>query len=473
MASDHPAILRNPSPVWGSAVALRTGWLRWQQGNTTRKVLAASVVLMALTVVCKIVAAAREVVTAYWFGTGDALDAFVVAITIPTFAVMALGNSAGSALLPTLTQVRERSGREAANRLLRESTFWTVVLLLIASIFLASAATWLLELVSPGFEPWKRGLARELMLILIPVVVLRGVISLHTGVLNSQERFAASGLVPVLTPLVSIVLMFALGGYLGIRALAWGILAGSAAEAIATGWSLRESGYRLLPSVAWPSPQLRLVFRQYMPLVVAAGLMSSTTIVDNAMASQLGSGSVATLNFGHKLVLLAISIPTLSISRAIFPYFSQLAAQQNWIELRTMMRRSLLWVMLGMIPLTIVLFSFSRPLTAFVLQRGAFSPDATDRVAWVQAMYALQIPFYAASILYVRLISSLGRNHLLTICTVLSIVLNIVLNYVLMQRMGVAGIALSTSIVYAVACVFLALAARNGLNGNKRHGKVH
>ncbi len=194
--------------------------------------------------------------------------------------------------------------------------------------------------------------------------------------------------------------------------------------------------------------------------------MSSTVIVDNAMASQLGSGSVATLSYGRKLVLLAISIPTLSISRAVFPFFSQLVAQQNWAELRALMRRSQRVVLLGMIPLTIVLFCFSRPLTTLVLQRGAFSPEDTDSVAWTQALYALQIPFYAISMLYVRLISSLGRSHLLTLSTIVSIVLNIALNYVLMQYMGVAGIALSTSIVYAAACLFLACVTYKGIDGD-------
>ncbi len=237
MTVDESTLVRRTSPVWGSALALRAGWSRWQRRSTTRKVLAAQRPANGAHGGLQDRGGRREVVTAYWFGTGDALDAFVVAFTIPTFAAMALGNAAGSALLPTLTQVRQRSGRQAANQLLRESSFWTLVLLLAACMLLGAGATWLLELVSPGFEPWKQALARELMLILIPVVVLRGVISLYTGVLNSQERFAASGVVPVLTPLISIALMFALGGRLGIRALAWGMLAGSLAEAVAIGWS--------------------------------------------------------------------------------------------------------------------------------------------------------------------------------------------------------------------------------------------
>jgi Na+-driven multidrug efflux pump len=41
--------------------------------------------------------------------------------------------------------------------------------------------------------------------------------------------------------------------------------------------------------------------------------------------------------------------------------------------------------------------------------------------------------------------------------TVISFTFNIALDYLLMQRLGVAGIALSTSLVYAAAFTFLAL----------------
>ncbi len=454
------------SLLWGSAIALRSGWLRWQRGDATRRILATSVVLMVLTVVCKLGAGTREVVTAYWFGASDALDAFVVALTIPTFAAMALGNAAGSALLPTFTRVRERQGHATANRLLQETTFWTALLLLGAACIVAVSSGWLLDLVGPGFASWKQMLAHQLMLVLVPVIVLRGIISLHASVLNSQEQFTASGLTPVLTPLACIIVLLMLGNRLGICALAWGMTIGALAETIVLAWVLRSTGYRLCPRLAAPSPELVQVFRQYLPLAVAAALMSSTTIVDNAMASRLGSGSVATLSYGRKLVLLAISIPTLSISRAIFPYLSRLVAQRNWNQLRDTLRKSQTAVMLVMIPLAVALFCFARPLTAFVLQRGAFGAQDTDSVAWVQAMYALQIPFYAASILYVRLISSLGRNHLLTISTVVSILLNIGLNYLLIRVMGVAGIALSTSIVYAVACAFLMYISHRSMRQN-------
>ncbi len=466
---DRATLIGNRGFVSGTALALHGRWTDWQHsGSTNHKILAASLLLVGLTLVCKAAVAVREVVTAYWFGAGDELDALVVAVALPTFAIMALGRAAGSALLPTFSQVHQHDEPGAADQLLRETTFWFLALLAAATVVLATSSQHLVDMLCPGFAPEKRLLARQLMLILAPVVVLSGLTSLWSSVLHSRQQFAATGLAPILIPVCAVATMLLFGKAWGIRSLAIGILVGSLAEMITIGWLLHRVGHRLWPRVSRPSPRVVQVLRQYFPLVAAAAMMSSTVLVDNAMASQLGTGSVATLGYGRKLVALAISLPAMSLSRAVFPYFAQQVATCNWSAVRDTLAKSSIGVLLAMIPVTLVLLFFSHPLTSFALQRGAFRPENTEAVAWVQVMYALQIPFYTLSMLYVRLVSSMRLNYLLTISTLISVVLNVALNYLLMQRMGTAGIALSTSLVYATACLFLMLVTSRALARRER-----
>lgn len=107
------------------------------------------------------------------------------------------------------------------------------------------------------------------------------------------------------------------------------------------------------------------------------------------------------------------------------------------------------------VPLTLGLLYFSEPLVRVLFERGAFTAADTHLVAKVQTLFLLHIPFYTLSILLVRLISSLQANHLLMWGAVISLVINIVLNYVLGLWLGVAGIALSTSVVYLVSFCYL------------------
>ncbi len=428
-------------------------------------------VLMLLAVVCKLAAAGKEIVTAYCFGTGDAVDAFVMAFSIPSFAISVVASALGTALLPSMTRVRQQQGLPAARRLLRDATTWCLLLLLISTAALMASSWWVFQVLCPGYDESKQALARGLLLLLCPTVVFHGLAAVWGSVLHSHERFVATGLVPVVTPLAAVACMLWGASAWGIYTLAFGITLGSIAEATVIGWTLWRRGYRPWPRwarVSQISPELRQVLSQYWPLIAAALLMGSTTIVDNAMASWLGSGSVATLSYGRKLVSLALTIPALSLSKAVFPYFAKMVARNEWRQVHHTLATYRRVILLGTIPLTGLLLLFSRPLTALVLERGAFDAGSTTQVALVQAMYALQIPFYTLGILYVRLASSLRMNHLLTVSTVISIVVNAGLNYVLMQYLDVAGIALSTSIVYVVSCCFLVLMISRVLSQESR-----
>jgi len=97
-------------------------------------------------------------------------------------------------------------------------------------------------------------------------------------------------------------------------------------------------------------------------------------------------------------------------------------------------------------------------------QRGAFGAADTAVVARVQAMYALQVPFFAIGLLHVRLLTALKRNDLVMASAGLNLVLDIILNLVCMRFLGVAGIALSTSLFYVGSFFFASYATRRLLH---------
>jgi putative peptidoglycan lipid II flippase len=101
------------------------------------------------------------------------------------------------------------------------------------------------------------------------------------------------------------------------------------------------------------------------------------------------------------------------------------------------------------------LIALSHPLIRLIFQRGAFTSVDTDLVSRVQMCYFIQIPFYMCGMLFVRFLSSIRRNDVLMYGSAISLALDVSLNLILMRKMGVAGIALSTSMVYVLAFVIL------------------
>jgi putative peptidoglycan lipid II flippase len=149
----------------------------------------------------------------------------------------------------------------------------------------------------------------------------------------------------------------------------------------------------------------------------------------------------------------------MALGSVVLPPLSWLVARGEWTSLRHTLRTNVMLVMSVAVPLTIVLILGSRPLIQLLYGRGAFDDADVTRVAHVQALYAIQLPFLAASILGVRLLSTLQAGRTLMAICVCNVSINVVADIVLARWMGVAGIALSTSLVHVVAFGWISWAA--------------
>jgi putative peptidoglycan lipid II flippase len=201
--------------------------------------------------------------------------------------------------------------------------------------------------------------------------------------------------------------------------------------------------------------EVRSVLQQYAPMLAGSFLMCSTTVVDQAMAAMLPSGSVAALSYGYKIVGLIVAIGATALTTAALPYFSHMATEQDWAGCRHTLTRYTALVLGITMPLMLALIAFSHPLIRLVFQRGAFNALDTDLVSRVQQCYFIQIPFYMCGMLFVRFLSSIRRNDVLMYGSAISLTLDVSLNFILMRKMGIAGIALSTSLVLFVSFVYL------------------
>jgi putative peptidoglycan lipid II flippase len=123
-------------------------------------------------------------------------------------------------------------------------------------------------------------------------------------------------------------------------------------------------------------------------------------------------------------------------------------------------RRWLRLVGLASLPIVATLTIWSAPLVAAVYERGSFTAADTAVVAEVQAFLALQIPFYIAGMVLVRLVTALGSTRALTWISLVNTLLNVGLNLVLIRYMGLPGIALATSLMYLASFTMLLLHVR-------------
>ncbi len=427
----------------------------WAAASTNRRIFVAVLTVGGFTLLVKLVAVFKELISAYQFGAGRELDALLIAWALPTFLINVLGGSLQAALVPVYLGVLHKDGPESATRLIGSLSAIYLLLLIAVSVCLWLLSPWLLRGMGLGFTAAELVLCQRVFYVLLPIVVFTGMARLYGGVLVAENRFVLTTAATVATPLASIVCMLLLAGVMGIYSLALGILLGALVELFLLVWVL--SRCKLGLSLRWhgKTPALAQIGTQYFPVIMGSVLMAGTLLTDQAMAGMLPSGGVSALNYANKVPVVILGLTSAAIGTAVLPYFSRMVAAADWSGVQHTLRTYFKLIAVITIPVTVVLIVLSGPIVRHLFERGAFTATDTRVVSWTQVCFLVQIPFYTLGILAVRLMSALQANRILMWGSAISLVLNGVLDYVLMQSMGVAGIALSTSFVYVVSFVYL------------------
>jgi len=414
--------------------------------NIHRSIFRAAVAVGAAGIVVKLVATAKEIGVASVYGRSDAMDAFLAAALIPSLLVNLISESMNQALVPTLIRVREQEGRERAQQLLATSMLWMCLLLCGVSALMALCAHGFFPLIASHFPPAKLELSVRLFYGLLPVVLITGVATNCTAVLNTLDRFALPALAPAVISVSVLLGALVFGSRFGIWAMVCATLTGSLLHAVIVAGMMHARGYRF--SLRWygMTEAAREVAGQYGPVLLSCVVASGGLLVDQSMAAMLPSGSVSALVYANRFVSVVLTLLAGAIATAIVPYFSRMIAYRDWAGCRHILRRWVRLTALVSVPIAILLIAGARPLVRVAFQHGQFGPRDTAVVASVLAMYAIQIPFFVTSRVYYRYLVAMRRTDLILYCGILNLGLDIVLNLMLMRWLGVAGIALATSL---------------------------
>lgn len=423
--------------------------------SANRGIFRAAISVGVAGVLVKLVATGKEIAVASVYGRSDAMDAFLAAVLVPGLLVNIISESMNQALAPTLIRVREQEGRERAQQLLSSSMSWMCLLLGAASVVMAVAARGFFPLIASNFPPAKLSLAIRLFYGLLPIVLITGIATNCTAVLNTLDRFALPALAPIVISLAIVAGALLLGARFGIWAMVYGTLAGSLLHAVLVAGMMEARGYRFRLWWHGANAATREVAGQYGPVLLSSVVSSGGLLVDQSMAAMLPAGSVSALVYANRFVSVVLTLLAGAVATAIVPYLSRMIAHRDWSACRYTLRTWVGLTALVSVPIAAVLIAGARPLVRVAYQHGRFGPHDTPIVASVLAMYAVQIPFFAVSRVYYRFLVAMRRTDLILYCGILNLGLDIVLNLVLMRWLGVAGIALATSLWTVSTLVYL------------------
>lgn len=412
-----------------------------------RRLFTDTVTVGAFTALGKLAGALKIVITARYFGTADALDAYLIAFVLPAFLADVIAGCLTPSIVPVLVRAKTRDGIPGMHSAAQSALMFGIALMMFAAAALAMLGPFAMPLLGSSFTPGKLSLTIKLFLILLFWLPMSACLSTWRAVLNVSGSFALPAVAPAATPILTIASLWICAPRWGIAALPIGTLAGVVAETIILAIAVRRLGFPVAPAWKGWTPDVASVSKQYLPLTAGAMITSSSVIVDQAMAATLGAGNVSALVYGNKFVLVLLAIAGTAAGTAALPMFSQLAAAGEWARLRKLTRNYVGLAFAITVPAVALLIWISEPMVRILLERGAFDASATHLVARIQQYALLQAPFAIALAIIIRLAAALEASSILARAAVIGFIVNIAGDVLFARWFGIAGIALSTAVV--------------------------
>jgi putative peptidoglycan lipid II flippase len=336
----------------------------------------------------------RNRVFANTFGAGNELDAYYAAFRLPEIALDVLVAAGLTApFVPIFTSLRH-DDETAANRFGQTVLTGAIALMAVASTIIFLLAPLIGDRLE-GFDASTRALYVDLLRINCLAQVLFAASFAFGEILVAHRRFLAYALAPILYSAGIVVATVLFGERFGITATAWGAVAGAAAHLVVRLFGTLRTSFRARPRFDVRSSAFREFVRLMVPRMVSHPVELLMLTWFTVLATQIGAGSVSSLNFALDYQVVPILLVAAPFSLAIFPTLSAAFADGDGPTFRAVLTRNLVAVAVLTTLAGVALFILSGLLVEVLLGGGRFEADDATRTTALVAAFALSVPFDA------------------------------------------------------------------------------
>jgi putative peptidoglycan lipid II flippase len=428
--------------------------------NLKSSILCSATVISLATLLSRISGFVRDVVLAYFFGTGTAIQAFIVALRLPNLLRDLVGEGiTNTTMVPVFSKLLAAGKREEFLRLCRFIFKFIFIALVVIVLIAQIIAPVLVRLIAPGFYDniAKLTLTIKLTRITFIYILLIGVVAFHTSMLNSLNNFAPSAIGPVFLNISLIV-----GAFISVKilpvpivGLAWAVVAGGILQVAVQAPALRKynirSGQRFfdfsLDEQTKASSQR--IARLFWPRLIGSAVYQLNVFVDTIMASLsflVGQGAIAAIYYANRIIQLPLGVFAFALSNALLPQLSSLVHNKDEQRLAQVFYFAMKAITSIMVPMSLFICLQAVPITQAVFQRGQFSAFSTQITSLTLLFYGLGVFFFAGVrivlVCFYAFEDTLRPVQTASIC----LLANVILNFILAIPLKVGGLALASSL---------------------------
>jgi putative peptidoglycan lipid II flippase len=440
-----------------------------------KRIAKAAGIMSVATFISRILGYVRDMIFALYFGATGTSDTFFAAFRIPNLLreLFAEG-SMSSAFIPVLTEYRQKHGEDEANRLVKITFSFIIIVVGIICILGIIFSPAIVAVIAPGFlgSPEKFSLTVLLTRIMFPFLLFISLAALVMGALNTKKVFFIPALAPATLNITLIfsIIFFESRAQQPLTAAAIGVMAGGFVQFAFQLPSFFRNKYKLGFDTTFGHPGLKKMSILLIPATLALSVGQINIVVSNILASFLPSGSITYLFYAMRLVQFPIGIFGVAMGMAVLPMLSEHAVKGDYEKLREDFSFALRLLFFITVPAMAGLIALREPIVNILFQRGKFDYAATVGTAQALLFYSIGI----WSIVGVRVITasfySMQDTSTPFKVAIVALVANILFSVILMRPLKHSGLALANALASGVnfCILFFFLRERLGRVDGKR-----
>ena len=423
----------------------------------TQRVLKTTMLVTAVIIFSKVIGFARDMILAYYFGTGLENDAYVSAYSLFYLPVLLFNSCISATLIPLYVEQREQHSLAHSNHFASNTlNLFALAALAISALFYVLARP-LVGLIYVGFDPAKADLTVRLVRVMLLSLVFNITSISLASLLNAAEKYVAAQLTGFPLSFCVMLASIAFSGRYGILAVGWGVFAANVLQCLILVPFLR-GWFRYTPVIDFADKRFHKLLRRAGPAMLSMGISELNHMIDHMLASGLNPGDISAMSYAYRLITFLLGVLMVPLTTVMFSKLSRLAAEKDRDGMLDVLRRSVLVIALVALPIVAVAVVMSTDVIKFAYMRGQFGMDSVRVTAGILICYVVGVPAFGLRDFLSRVFHALQDTMTPFLVSCLVVGLNIALNLVLRIFLGANGLALATSIAgTAGMCTLLAL----------------
>lgn len=413
------------------------------------------IVLLLISLLSKIAGMLRESFIASAFGAGYEVDAYNIAYIVPFLLFSLIGPALTTTFIPILSETYEKDSKKEmyklANNVISIVLSITIIVFILGELF----PDIFVGILAPKFNKDTMDLAISLTRLSMINVLFIGLNYGFISILNVLGEFTSTGITGLLLN-IPIILYVTLNKSYRIESLMFYTMIGYGIQILAHIPFLLKHNYKYKFNISFNDNRIKRMIGLIIPIIIGIGVNQVNVIIDRMMASGLQEGTISAIAYANKTNDIVYTLLTSSIMVVIFPIISKSANKNdNYFTFKNILKKVEEIIIFIIVPATLLLAYLREDVLTVLFKYGAFNNQALKYTSIALFYLSFSTIFYLLRDIYNKGLLALQDTKSSVINTSIGMLINIVINLATVNKLGIVGLCLGTTISSVVTSILL------------------